>query len=44
MEDKIQQFQAKMKELDRTKIQPITLQLIQKYSFTRKFKTQLFPL
>ena len=41
MEAKIQQFQSKMKELDKARIQPITLQLIQKYSFTRKFKSQL---
>ena len=30
-----------MKELDKARIQPITLQLIQKYSFTRKFKSQI---
>ncbi|TNV78848.1 hypothetical protein FGO68_gene2363 [Halteria grandinella] len=41
MEDKIQAFQMKMREIDRQKIQPITLQLIQKYSFTRKFRSQL---
>lgn len=40
MEDKIQQFQSKMKEMDKQKIQPITIKLIQKYSFTRKFKNQ----
>lgn len=39
MEMKIQQFQARMKEMDKARIQPITLQLIQKYSFTRKFKS-----
>jgi hypothetical protein len=28
MEDKIQQFQSKMKEMDKQKIQPITIKLI----------------
>ena len=43
MEDKIMQYQQKMKNLEKERIQPITLSLIQKFSFTRQFKNQTAP-